>query len=570
VPEGYEANARSRAVDGRTDDLVICERHPTIEDGGRLRPRAGAPVDGCAPLVQEYAVPRRFNTAGANLPERHYTLPALDRLPEVRGFIDDGLYFVLHAPRQVGKTTSLLGLAKELSAEGKYVAILVSMEVGAPFPHDPGAAELAVLGAWRVHAEDRLPPDLQPPPWPDAAPGRRIAAALRAWARAAPRPLVIFLDEIDALQDEALMSVLRQIRDGHGSRPTSFPHALALVGLRDVRDYKVASGGSDRRGTASPFNIKSESITLRNFTHHEVATLYGQHTAETGQVFLPGAIDRAYELTQGQPWLVNALARQLTEVLVQDPRDPIAAAKVDEARDILIRRQDTHLDNLIEKLREPRVRSIIEPMLAGELLGDVPEDDIRYAVDLGLVRRSEEGGLVVANPIYREVIVRTLAGTARDSLPRIPATWLTPEGRLDKGRLLEVFLDFWRQHGEPLLRAAPYHEVAPHLVLMAFLHRVVNGGSIEREYAIGSGRMDLCLRHAGETLAIEIKVWRKGRADPLPRGLSQLDSYLAGLGLDSGWLVIFDRRPGLAPVEERLSAQVEKSPAGRTITVIRA
>jgi hypothetical protein len=528
------------------------------------------PVDGRSPRVQGYGVPRFFNTSGANQPERHYTLPAMARLPEVRRLIDRGVYFVVHAPRQVGKTTSLLSLAGELTVGGAYVAVLVSMEVGAPFRSDPGAAELAVLDTWRRHAGARLPPELQPPPWPDAPPGGRIGAALEAWARAAPRPLVIFLDEIDALRDDALMSVLRQIRDGHGNRPRHFPHALALVGLRDVRDYKIASGGGDRQGTSSPFNIKAESLTLRNFTRDEVAALYGQHTAETGQVFLPEAVDRAFLLTQGQPWLVNALAAQLTDVLVEDRGVAITGAKVDEAREILIRRQDTHLDSLIERLREARVQSIIEPMLAGEALGDVPEDDLRFAQDLGLVRLSAAGGLEVANPIYREVIVRTLAGTARASLPQIAVTWLSPEGRLDRDRLLASFLDFWRHHGEPLLRTAPYHEVAPHLVMMAFLHRVVNGGSIEREYAIGSGRMDLCLRHAGETLAIEIKVWRPAQADPLARGLAQLDGYLAGLGLDSGWLVIFDRRPGLAPVAERLATSVEKSPAGRQITVIRA
>jgi hypothetical protein len=515
-------------------------------------------------------VPRFFNTAGPNQPERHYTLPVMARLPEVARLIERGLYFVLHAPRQVGKTTALLNLAKELTAGGKYVALLVSMEVGAPFPHDPGAAELAVLGRWRDHADARLPPDLQPPPWPDAPPGGRIAAALRAWARAAPRPLVIFLDEIDALRDDALISVLRQIRDSYPNRPERFPHALALVGLRDVRDYKVASGGSDRQGTSSPFNIKSESLTLRNFNRDEVAALYGQHTAETGQAFLPEAVDRAFLLTQGQPWLVNALAAQLTDVLVQDRAEPIPAAKVDEAKEILIRRQDTHLDSLIERLQEPRVRAIIEPMLAGEALGDVPADDLRFAQDLGLVRLSSQGGLEVANPIYREVIVRTLAGTARASLPQMPVTWLGPDGKLDKDRLLVTFLDFWRQHGEPLLGTAPYHEVAPHLVLMAFLHRVVNGGTIEREYAIGSGRMDLCLRYAGEVLAIEIKVWRLGQPDPLARGLTQLDAYLAGLGLDSGWLVIFDRRPGLTPVAERLTTSVVTSPAGRQVTTIRA
>src|SRR5262249_45776909 len=153
-------------------------------------------------------------------------------------------------------------------------AVLVSMEVGAPFGDDPGAAELAILDTWRRHTQARLPPELQPPPWPDAPPGSRIGAALSAWSRAAPRPLVVFLDEIDALRDGALVSALRQIRDGYPTRPASFPHALALVGLRDVRDYKVAAGSQGRAGSSSPFNIKTESLTLRNFIREEVASLY--------------------------------------------------------------------------------------------------------------------------------------------------------------------------------------------------------------------------------------------------------------------------------------------------------
>jgi hypothetical protein len=57
-----------------------------------------------------------------------------------------------------------------------------------------------------------------------------------------------------------LISVLRQLRDGYANRPKAFPHSLALIGLRDVRDYKVASGGSDRLNTSSPFTIKAWSL----------------------------------------------------------------------------------------------------------------------------------------------------------------------------------------------------------------------------------------------------------------------------------------------------------------------
>jgi hypothetical protein len=208
-------------------------------------------------------------------------------------------------------------------------------------------------------------------------------------------------------------------------------------------------------------------------------------------------------------------------------------------------------------------------MLAGTSLGDVPDDDIQYLLDLGLLRQSA-GGLSVANPIYREVLPRMLAFTPQASLPQISPSWLKADEALDPDALLTAFLDFWRQHGEPLLKSAPYHEIAPHLVLMAFLHRVINGGgSLEREYAIGSGRMDLCLRYGAVTLAMELKVWRNGQSDPLAQGLVQLDAYLAGLGLGGGWLVIFDRRSGRPPIEERTTSRDMTSPQGRCIKVVR-
>jgi hypothetical protein len=152
----------------------------------------------------------------------------------------------------------------------------------------------------------------------------------------------------------------------------------------------------------------------------------------------------------------------------------------------------------------------------------------------------------------------------------IQPTWLKPDGKLDVSRLLEAFLAFWKQHGQPLLGSAPYHEIAPHLVMMAYLHRVANGGgSIEREYAIGSGRMDLLLRFKGVTLPIELKVWREGEIDPLKEGLPQIDGYMNGLGLDSGWLVIFDRRKNQPPIRERTRTETALTPSGRTVTVIR-
>ncbi|QUW04706.1 ATP-binding protein [Chloracidobacterium validum] len=516
---------------------------------------------------------RYFNTAGPCNAQDHYMLAPVERLPGLRRLIDQKAYFVVHAPRQVGKTTLMLTLAQQLTAEGRYTAALLSLEAGAAFDSDIGAAENAILDVWRSALAVWLPESQQPPPWPEASPGSRLHAAFVTWARQAQTALVLFLDEVDALRDNVLLSTLRQLRDGYSLRPAGFPWSLALIGMRDVRDYKVAAGGSDRLHTASPFNIKMRSLTLGNFTQDEVAQLYRQHTTETGQVFTDEAVAYAYDLTAGQPWLVNALAKVCVEELVEDTGQTITRDDIEAAKWVLIERQDTHLDSLAERLREPRVRNLIAPMLAGDLPGDLPDDDRRYVLDLGLVRRNPDTGVLeVANPVYREVLPRVLSGGVQDALPRLEPVWLDGEGRLVPEKLLEAFLGFWRQHGEPLLRGVAYHEIAPHIVLMAYLQRVENGGGrVTREYAIGSGRMDVCLRYGGVTVGIELKVWREGAGDPEAEGLEQLERYLAGLAAGAvGWLVIFDRRAGQPPVAERTRAYRAVTPGGRTVTVVRA
>jgi hypothetical protein len=490
-------------------------------------------------------MPRRFNVSGLCQPERHYMLPPLRRLPTIRQLIEDQAYYVLHAPRQVGKTTALVALAQELTREGRFVAAYLSMETGDPFPEEIGAAEDAILDDWGRSARRWLPEDLQPPPWPEASAGSRIGAALAAWARAAPRPLVLFLDEIDALQDQTLRSVLRQLRSGFVNRPTDFPWSLCLCGVRDVRDYKVKSDESPGLRTASPFNIKDESLTLRNFTAQEVGELYAQHTAEIGQVFLPEAVARAYELTCGQPWLVNALARQITQVAVPDVTQPITAAHVEDAREALILRRDTHLDSLAEKLHEARVRRVIEPILTGATPQmDVMNDDLLYVRDLGLI--TDRPHVRIANPLYQEIIPRALSYVMQVSLVQEAAWYQRPDGTLDMVLLLAAFQEFFAEHGEAWLQRFDYQEAGPHLLLMGFLQRVVNGGGrITREFAVGSGRADLVVEYRGARHVIELKLRRGEQTEA--EGIAQLSAYLQRLGEPEGFLVIFDRRRGRRP-----------------------
>ncbi len=523
---------------------------------------------------------RFFNTEGPVRPDRHYTLPPLSRwnLDEVLDLIDQEKYFLLHAPRQTGKTSCLLALMEYLNREGRYRALYANLEGAQAYREqiDPAMATIVtdIAAAAGVWLGDREPARQAEAVLASTPPGSALGVFLTHWCQQAPQPLVLLLDEVDALIGDTLISLLRQLRVGYTQRPTAFPQTIILCGVRDLRDYRIHASSERAVITGgSAFNIKAKSLRLGDFSAAEVRTLLREHTAETGQVFTPQALDRVWELTQGQPWLVNALAYRACFELREgrDRSQPITLGLIDQAKEAMILERVTHLDQLAHKLQEPRVRRIIEPMLAGTAPGEVAEDDRQYLVDLGLLRREGSGGLVVANPIYREVLPRALASGPQDALPRIAPTWLAADGSLNPAALLAAFLAFWRQHGEPLLGSAPYHEIAPHLVLMAFLHRVINGdGTLEREYAIGSGRMDLCLRYGAVTLGIELKVWRDGRPDPLLQGLVQLDDYLAGLGLGSGWLVIFDRRADQPPIEARTASQEMTSPQGRIIQVVRA
>ncbi len=136
---------------------------------------------------------RFFNTSGVCRPDDHYMLPAEPRVTGLRRLIDEKLYFVVHAPRQVGKSTSLRALAESLTAEGRYTALLTSCEVGQLIHPDLEASMSAILDILRQRADYFLPPELRPPPVDGSlGPGSRLHDLLKRWCETSPRPIVLF------------------------------------------------------------------------------------------------------------------------------------------------------------------------------------------------------------------------------------------------------------------------------------------------------------------------------------------------------------------------------------------
>jgi predicted nuclease of predicted toxin-antitoxin system len=226
------------------------------------------------------------------------------------------------------------------------------------------------------------------------------------WCRQSEKDVVLFIDEVDSLVGDTLISLLRQLRSGYTNRPRLFPRSIILCGVRDIRDYRIHSDRDKSMITGgSAFNIKAKSLRLGNFSPEEIEELYRQHTKETGQEFHDDVFPLVWDLTEGQPWLVNALGYE-TCFEVKEGRDrskDITVAMINRAKENLILRRDTHLDQLADKLVEERVRRVIEPILAGSQGPQrIPVDDLDYVSDLGLVTKDRQ--LRIANRIYREVV----------------------------------------------------------------------------------------------------------------------------------------------------------------------
>jgi len=492
-----------------------------------------------------------FNTAGLCFPEDHYMVDPLKRLQEVEQLIEKKLYFTIHAPRQTGKTTYLYALAKKLNAEGRYIALVVSFEQAGYRSITVDKANQLLISCIYQGATILLPKEYWPEN-PEIKGFLNLNRYLADWCQGLEKPVVLFIDEIDALLDDVLISVLRQLRDGYQRRPRQFPSSVALVGLRDVREYKVKIREDEKSlGTASPFNVKSKSVFLKNFTRPEVYELLEQHTAETGQVFSQEVREEIFSLSNGQPWLTNALANQIvSEILKNDYSREITIDIAREAKNQLILRRDTHLDSLADKLREDRIKRIVQTIINGDNLPfNMYDDDIVYARDLGLV--SQSSPLEFANPVYAEIVPRIMASPIQESIPReIQTQWFVDEkGLLDMEKLLKAFQKFYRRNSESWLGRFEYRESAHHLLLMAFLQRVINaGGEIIREMAAGNGRLDMLVKFKTQEFAVEIKIKRDRFT--LEDGQEQLSRYLDKLGLREGYLVIFD--PGEAEWEEKL------------------
>jgi len=458
--------------------------------------------------------------------------------------------------------------AREINSGNEAVACYVTIERCQRLP-EPERCMPNICVAIQEHA---VFSELPVPVLETSEPNSMVSNILADWSKkTAPKPLVLLFDEVDALEGDAMISFLRQLRGGFMNRGIGkFPVSVALVGMRDLKDYITLAKDGVQPSPLSPFNIKTDSILLGNFIQDDVKKLFAQRTEETGQQITDEALEYVWEQSQGQPWIINSLFERVTmRILRRDNYSTVMREHLEQAREQMILARETHLDSLAVRIQEPAIRKVIESLITGTPDPELTSSEgFRICTDLGLVKK-ERNTPIVANPIYREVLARQLTYSAQDAIPEPEWQWEKPDGSIDMDALLREFQVFWRRNSEMWEQKMNYTEAFPHLLLMAFLQRVLNGGGhIEREYAAGRGRMDLAVEYNNKIYIIEIKLihYYNTPQEIREEGLEQIIKYRDKINSSApSYLVLFDRRPEAKEKlwEEKLTWQSE-----RGITVV--
>jgi hypothetical protein len=532
-------------------------------------------------------------------------VPALERDPGLMSLINDEEYFILHAPRQSGKTTLLNALTDKINEDGQDYALycplsslISTQKMGRTFDIICNLF-LNYCEKSKVPSLNELVPQIIDIPREDVS--FRLRAFLQLACRTLDKQLVLFFDEADCIPEAALLPFLAQIRDGYNDRvildPMSFPKSIILAGLRNLYDYRSQDRPEDKsRVKLSPFNIQALPQSIPNFTKDQIRDLFKQHTDASGQVFDNSSIEMVWTWTEGQPWLVNALARDIINTqLKNDYSVNIDSSLVERAVNELFLQKQVHIVSLIQRLDEIRVKRV---MMSALSLSDINidslfEEDIKYCVDLGLLKLGNNGfaDCLPSNLFYSEMIIKYLTKQLNIESINFPKNIWMDGISLDMNGILRNFQEFWLQNslimaqGDRITGLAnniinsiilseninqteimnnPIHitkinkevsriinESLCVLVFFSYLQRVLNGGAelVRREYAVNQKFIDINVIYQGRSYPIEAKI---KDAVTTERGIIQLLGYINNCNATQGWLIEFDRNPE-KPLKDKIS-----------------
>jgi hypothetical protein len=496
---------------------------------------------------------KRFNVTGVCFSDQHYVADTSAKFARIMEMIEMGDYFTINRPRQYGKTTMLFTLANALKQTGEYVVFRTSFEgVGddaflkeqsfcALFldlllseAETWGHAELATLLSEAI---------------PDTISLRQLSKKITELAIKADKKLVLLIDEVDKSSNNQLfVSFLGMLRDKYLERFEELTfHSVVLTGIHDVKSLKLKLRPDEEKKYNSPWNIAADFKVDMNLQPTEIVPMLEEYAQDREVVVDAVAVaDRLFYYTSGYPFLVSKLCKIFDEELLAEKAEKTwTTHDVDVAALQLIRETNTNFDELSKNLdNNPDLYQLTQSIaIEGEQYDFEPNDPVAsLGIQYGIF--ADRKGLAIHNRIYQEVIVNKMSFRVQREHTRLINPYSTPyslpDHQLDVQKVILKFQEV--MHTEYSQKERDFLERQGRLVFLAFLKPILNGhGHTFKEPQISEEkRLDVIITYYQHQYLIELKLWRGQKAHEA--GLDQLADYLDRLGLNEGYLLIFDPR----------------------------
>ncbi|MEM7537572.1 MAG: AAA-like domain-containing protein, partial [Chloroflexota bacterium] len=497
---------------------------------------------------------RYFNTHGPVEISQHYVVSRQWLVDQLSEQIDEGKYFTIFAPRQMGKTTLMRKLDDMLIENPQYIPITLSFEAYETWSVSEFMEAFAELIEYHLtqalekdkhpkrHEIEKLCEDHVPDSYP------KFSRFFRRLHRIAPElKIILVIDEFDATPTEAISPLLQMWRTMYlNPLPPHALHSVILVGIQNIAKLNF--------GRSSPFNIAYQ-LRLNGFSFDEVQGMMAEYTEESGQSFEPKALTLLHEQTMGHPFLINRTAVILTKEIVPDPLNSITENDVRMALRKLARETNYNFETVIRHANEHR-DDVLNIMLGGSYQFNLNDSLINDLYRQGIIREDAHEECKIANAVYSEVLLAafrprrighqaTILVNGYDFRPH------AVNGELQMDKILSRFREFVERRGQEAFKVTDMpQEATGQYLLMAYMDIIVRqfGGDLFTEVDSGDGRIDLLMVYQGHRYVIETKIWRGLAA--FDEGLEQLAGYLEtgslGVGgVERGYYVIFHARPNV-------------------------
>ncbi len=498
---------------------------------------------------------RSFSSYGPIDKDIHYYVPRTELIrlvcerllgdPPERG----GHYVTVWAPRQCGKSWIMNEALHKLNRESPYNALKLELE-SLKRVQDP--TECIAYIAGKIAGSLGL----------EFGPVKGMADFESIFGRdVLKKPLVLILDEFDALRENVISGIVGVLRNVYNARrkdtaPTAekefLLHGVALIGVRSVLGTENAQG--------PPFNVQ-RSIHVPNLTFDEVRSMFDWYAKESGQAVEAEVVESVFRETNGQPGLVSWLGELLTEGYDGHRPDNSRAISpgdfelvYEDAVNVL---PNTNILNIVSKVREePGRATVLELFKTREFMPFRFDDPrINYLYMNGVIDRERSGhaknAVRFSCPFVQKRLFNYFSHEIFRTVDRLydPMTdveAVAGDDGVDIPGLMKLYQDYLNRNRDWLLRDAPRRktdlrifEAVFHFNLYMYLKSFFQdmGGAVFPEFPTGNGKIDILIRRDGTLYALELKSFKNRYA--YRQALERAAQYAVQLGIDRIFLIFF-------------------------------